>query len=140
MIRPSLIACAALALATGGVLVAQRGRPAADLVQGQHVFEHWCAPCHADQPRLAGTLALQTKYEGAVPAALEKRTDLSDEVIRHYVRNGAAWMAPFRKTEVSDAELAALSAYLTTPEPRRPKTTPPPPATSRPAETASPHG
>jgi hypothetical protein len=29
------------------------------------------------------------------------------------VRNGFAMMAPFRKTEISDADLAALTAYLT---------------------------
>jgi mono/diheme cytochrome c family protein len=29
------------------------------------------------------------------------------------VRHGVSVMPPFRKTEVSDADLAALSAYLT---------------------------
>jgi hypothetical protein len=29
------------------------------------------------------------------------------------VRNGVAMMAPFRKVEVSDADLDALAAYLT---------------------------
>jgi hypothetical protein len=29
-----------------------------------------------------------------------------------FVRQGVLLMAPFRKTKISDAELAALSAYL----------------------------
>lgn len=64
---------------------------------------------------MAGTLALQTKYKGEKPAVLEHRTDLTPEVVSYYVRNGVAWMAPFRKTEVSDAQLAAIGAYLTAP-------------------------
>ena len=84
----------------------------ADVAEGHAVFDKWCAPCHANSPRLAGTLALQTKYQGAMPAALEKRTDLTPEVVRYFVRNGVAWMAPFRKTEISDTELRAIGSYL----------------------------
>ncbi len=79
---------------------------------GHAIFTKWCAPCHALNPRLAGTLALQTKYDGKLPAALEQRTDLTPETVRYFVRNGVAWMAPFRKTEISDAELADVGAYL----------------------------
>lgn len=93
--------------------------PPARLTEGKAVFDKWCAPCHADSPRLAGTLALQTKYEGKIPAALELRTDLTPETVSYFVRNGVAWMAPFRKTEVSDAQLAAIGAYLSTPLERR---------------------
>lgn len=87
----------------------------ARLAEGKAVYDKWCAPCHTDQPGLAGTLALQTKYKGEKPAVLEHRTDLTPEVVSYYVRNGVAWMAPFRKTEVSDAQLAAIGAYLTAP-------------------------
>jgi mono/diheme cytochrome c family protein len=83
-----------------------------DAANGKAVFQKWCAPCHAANPRLAGTLALQAKYKGEMPAALEQRTDLTPELVGYFVRNGVAWMAPFRKTEVSDAELADLGAYL----------------------------
>jgi mono/diheme cytochrome c family protein len=47
-----------------------------------------------------------------VPAALEDRRDLTPELVKLFVRNGVATMAPFRKTEVSDADLEALAAYL----------------------------
>lgn len=58
-------------------------------------------------------MALQAKYKGAVPALLEKRTDLTPPLIKMYVRNGLTVMPNFRKTEISDSELDAIAAYLT---------------------------
>lgn len=86
-----------------------------DAAKGKLVFERWCSACHGPNPRLAGTLALQTKYAGSIPAALEQRSDLTPEIVASFVRTGVAWMAPFRKTEISDAELADLGAYLSKP-------------------------
>jgi hypothetical protein len=42
------------------------------------------------------------------------RTDLAPQVVSAFVRQGVLLMAPFRKTEITDADLAALSAYATT--------------------------
>lgn len=81
-------------------------------VRGREVFQQWCAPCHAAGPRHPGTQALDVLYKGAKPAALEERTDLVPELTRAFVRTGVSIMPPFRKTEISDADLAALAAYL----------------------------
>lgn len=82
--------------------------------RGAAVFNNWCSACHARGTQNApGTTSLQFKYQGSVPAALEDRRDLTPEVVKTFVRNGVATMAPFRKTEVSDADLDALAAYLT---------------------------
>jgi len=43
---------------------------------------------------------------------LLERTDLSPEAVTLFVRQGVLSMPPFRKTEVTDAELAALSAFV----------------------------
>jgi mono/diheme cytochrome c family protein len=86
---------------------------AAQVERGHEVFQKWCAPCHGPGPGKPGTTALATLYKGAKPALLEERTDLSADFIKLYVRHGVSIMAPFRKTEVSDADLAALTAYLT---------------------------
>jgi mono/diheme cytochrome c family protein len=84
------------------------------LERGAAVFNNWCSACHSRGPQNApGTASLQVKYQGSVPAALEDRRDLTPEVVKVFVRNGVAMMAPFRKTEVSDADLDALAAYLT---------------------------
>ena len=95
------------------------GPTAPELLEGKDVFAHWCAPCHAADPALAGTMALAAKYKGEIPAALEDRDDLSPVLVEYFVRNGVAWMPPFRKTEISDAELAALGAYLSAPKEQR---------------------
>lgn len=80
--------------------------------RGQQVFEQWCAACHAPGARHPGTQALESLYKGAKPAALEQRTDLVPELTRAFVRTGVSVMPPFRKTEISDTDLAALAAYL----------------------------
>ena len=80
--------------------------------RGNEVFQYWCAPCHAPGARHPGTQALEALYKGAKPAALEQRTDLVPELTRTFVRTGVSVMPPFRKTEISDADLSALAAYL----------------------------
>jgi mono/diheme cytochrome c family protein len=82
--------------------------------RGAAVFNNWCSACHSRGPQNApATTSLQFKYQGSVPAALEDRRDLTPDLVKFFVRNGVAMMAPFRKTEVSDADLDALAAYLT---------------------------
>jgi (+)-pinoresinol hydroxylase len=80
---------------------------------GYQVFEKWCAPCHAPGPRHPGTQALEAKYKGTdTPAPLEERKDLTPDLVKYFVRNGVSIMPPFRKTEITDAELDDLGAYL----------------------------
>ena len=97
---------AGLAWSFGAAAAAQ------DVARGNEVFQYWCAPCHAPGPRHPGTQALESLYKGAKPAALEQRTDLVPELTRTFVRTGVSVMPPFRKTEISDADLDALAAYL----------------------------
>ncbi len=85
---------------------------AADLVNGKVVYDYWCAACHDPGPGHPGTQSLEVKYGGEMPAALEERTDLSPELTAYFVRNGFALMPFFRKTEISDADLRDLAAYL----------------------------
>jgi mono/diheme cytochrome c family protein len=87
----------------------------ADAPSGHQVFTKWCAPCHSRGPGNPGTTALAAVYRNTKPAALEDRTDLTVDFIRQAVRNGVFIMPFFRKTEISDAELEALAAYLSQP-------------------------
>lgn len=84
----------------------------ADIQAGAAVYRHWCADCHGPG-RVPGTSALQRKYQGKIPAALEQRRDIPDALIRLVVRSGMSFMPYFRKTEITDRDLAVLSAYLT---------------------------
>jgi (+)-pinoresinol hydroxylase len=79
---------------------------------GRQVFAYWCAPCHAPGPKHPGTQALDALYKGSKPAPLEQRTDLVPTITQTFVRSGVSLMPPFRKTEISDADLAALATYL----------------------------
>ena len=100
---------AALAWASVMPAIAQ---DAATVEHGRQVFAYWCAPCHAAGPKHPGTQALEALYKGSKPAPLEQRTDLVPTITQTFVRTGVSVMPPFRKTEISDADLAALAAYL----------------------------
>ena len=91
------------------------------LKRGQQVFRTRCLICHGEIPAdvvpgglppMPGTRALQARYQGAKPAVLEQRSDLTPEFVRAIVRNGINSMPFFRPTEVTNAELDALGAYL----------------------------
>ncbi len=82
------------------------------LSQGREVFAKWCAPCHGAGPGHPGTDALAAKYHASKPAPLEDRRDLTPETVRYFVRHGVSIMPFFRKTEISDADLDAIGAYL----------------------------
>lgn len=86
--------------------------------EGVRVYTKWCAPCHDPGVEHPGTLALTAKYEGQKTGVLLDRTDLPPAVTRTFVRTGVSVMPFFRKTEISDAELAALAAYLARNTPR----------------------
>jgi (+)-pinoresinol hydroxylase len=81
--------------------------------KGYVPYQDYCSMCHGEGPGRPGTMALQAKYQGAVPALLADRTDLTPQLIKMYVRNGISIMPIFRKTEISDADLDAIVAYLT---------------------------
>ena len=106
MIGKSVLVAGLVTAWCGGV---QAQQPVA---RGNEVFQNWCAPCHAPGARHPGTQALEALYKGAKPAALEQRADLLPELTRAFVRTGVSVMPPFRKTEISDADLEALAAYL----------------------------
>jgi (+)-pinoresinol hydroxylase len=124
MIRYGIGIVAVSLLLVAGLALAQRPSDA-DVQRGQEVFEKWCAGCHNPDPALqnhgdalvgrvfAGTYSLEQRYHGAEPAALAQRTDLKAAYIRLTVREGRNIMPRTRKTEVSDADLDAIVAYLT---------------------------
>jgi mono/diheme cytochrome c family protein len=85
---------------------------------GAATFHHTCAPCHDSGPGINGVkvkpavAALQMKYHGQEPALIEHRTDLPYSALKAIVRNGTVAMPPFRPTEITDAQIAAVAAYL----------------------------
>jgi mono/diheme cytochrome c family protein len=86
--------------------------------RGNAKFQHSCAPCHGDGPgddghaMLPGTDALRIKYKGTIPPLLEDRADLTTPTLKAFLRTGSFSMPPFRPTELTDAEIADIAAYL----------------------------
>jgi mono/diheme cytochrome c family protein len=93
--------------------------------KGHELFNTWCLGCHRAvvkndsnpdslvQSVVAGTYTLQQRYQGSKPAALEQRSDLDTQYIMTVVRHGLNLMPRTRKTELTDAEVADIAAYLT---------------------------
>ncbi len=105
-----------LGLAALGFAAAASAADAPTLAHGAQVFEHWCLPCHGPGDQFPGTVALGVKYQGKLPGALQERTDLAADLVKAAVRTGVSVMPFFRKTEISDADLDALAAYLSEPK------------------------
>jgi mono/diheme cytochrome c family protein len=102
----------ALLAAAAALTAAPASAQPPSVERGHEVYEYWCAPCHDAGPGNPGTTALEVRYQGTRPAVLEERTDLTPELTEQFVRNGVSIMPPFRKTEITDADLRALAAYL----------------------------
>src|ERR1700742_2824050 len=88
------------AKADGGALTPQ-------LEEGKRAYNHICVYCHS--PGVWGTNRLSKRMDKE-HAVLENRTDLSAAVIQTVVRTGIGSMPPLRKSELSDADLAAIAA------------------------------
>jgi mono/diheme cytochrome c family protein len=86
--------------------------------RGNAKFQHSCAPCHGPGPgddgraMLPGMDAPRIKYKGEIPAVLEQRTDLPAPILKAFVRQGSFSIPPFRPTELTDAEIVDIAAYL----------------------------
>jgi mono/diheme cytochrome c family protein len=97
-------------LLTVGAAVADDAGLSAQELQGKHLYDRTCIYCHG--PGVWGTNRLAKRLDKD-HALLENRTDLSAAGIRAIVRSGVGSMPPLRKTELSDADVAAIAAYLT---------------------------
>lgn len=100
------------ALAIGLLMPVFASAQDSEHAEGARVYDKWCAPCHNPGVEHPGTLALAAKYSGVKSGVLLEWTDLRPEITRSFVRAGISVMPFFRKTEISDAELDALAAYL----------------------------
>ena len=100
-----------LLLASAWVSSAGGAEPATP-ASGEAVYKRWCSHCHSAGRGNPGTDSLQVKYGGRVPAVLLERTDLDPMAVKMFVRQGVLSMPPFRKTEITDAELAVLANFV----------------------------
>lgn len=102
------VALVAILCASGSVGAA--GQLTALQAKGKQAYDHICIYCHA--PGVWGTNRLARRMDPK-HAVLENRTDLTAAGIRAVVRMGIGSMPPLRRTELSDADVDAIAAYLT---------------------------
>jgi (+)-pinoresinol hydroxylase len=102
---------AAICVVFAAQVCSAQAKDDAQIERGHKVYQKWCYPCHGPGADKPGTASLAAR--GQKPAVLEERTDLTAPMIKTFVRHGVLYMPTFRKTEISDADLAAISAYLT---------------------------
>jgi mono/diheme cytochrome c family protein len=112
-IMKSVRVVAAILFSALSVLPAFAAPDQSTIKKGRDVYRKWCLPCHGSGVGKPGTDALAEHYKGTKPAVLEERTDLTPHMILQFVRRGVLFMPSFRKTEISDADLDAIAAYLT---------------------------
>jgi (+)-pinoresinol hydroxylase len=109
MRRGTLVVSLLLASAAGP-LAAQEPALTAPQEQGRKLFQSTCIHCHG--AKVWGTFALERRL-GPDRGLLEKRTDLVAPFVKSVVRNGLGSMPAYRRTELTDADVDAIAAYLT---------------------------
>jgi len=110
----SLITLLAVLLAPATPAPAQDASDDSPLARGKAVYDVWCVICHGENDHASGggTAALEFLYQGALPAKLEDRTDMTAALITELVRRGRFGMPNFRLTEISEQDLEDMIAYL----------------------------
>ena len=97
--------------ASAALLAATAPAVAADMT-GKEVFERHCVHCHAPGNEATGTLQL-ARTRGEDKALLTERDDLPAVYIQMIVRQGLKAMPAFVPSDLTDAQLQALTDYLT---------------------------
>jgi mono/diheme cytochrome c family protein len=105
----------ALAILTLSLLATAPANAAESRVeQGKRLYDKTCALCHDARGHAATLIG---KRLGKEKAVLTERTDLQPQYIAYAVRHGVGSMPWYRRAELTDVELASVSAYLTQKKP-----------------------
>lgn len=97
---------------SGAALAEGEARKWIDLTRegGEALYDSKCGMCHDQGGMGAGILGRRFDPEKAL---LVNRDDLEPAFVRSVVRNGFGIMFPVPRAEVSDAQLEAITEFLT---------------------------
>lgn len=98
-------------LMAAAVLSALAGQAAAEPRSGEKIYDLYCAGCHRPDGEGPGTVMLGHRF-GEQRASITDNKSLDRNYLKQVVRNGFIEMAPFRKSEITDAELELLADYI----------------------------
>ena len=100
-----------IALAASAALLAVTGPAVTAELTGKEVFDRHCVHCHGPGNEATGTLQL-ARTRGQDKALLTERNDLPAVYIQYVVRHGLRAMPAFVPSDLTDAQLQALTDYL----------------------------
>lgn len=119
MKRKRVAAVLVVVLVTANRPQAQDATEATLVERGEEAYVGKCSYCHDRLPEesaldmLPGVASLTLKYNGELSPYIRERPELANaDVLTAFLRNGAGSMQPFRKTEVTDEDIAAIAAYF----------------------------
>jgi len=101
-----------IALTASAALLAVTGPAVAAELTGKEGFDRHCVHCHGPGNEATGTLQL-ARTRGEDKALLTERDDLPAVYIQYVVRHGLRAMPAFVPSDLTDAQLQALTDYLT---------------------------
>lgn len=87
----------------------------AEQQHGKALFEATCNYCHNARGWATERLKVRNGEDRAV---LAERSDLDPAYIRTVVRNGLVSMPAYTPTDLDEAQIRAIAAYLARPQPR----------------------
>lgn len=93
------------------LLIAAAPAHAQAAADGKAVFERHCAHCHGPGAEAPGSTQL-ARTRGERLALLTEREDLPAVYIEFVVRNGLRAMPAFLPSDLTEAQLEALTTYL----------------------------
>ena len=108
--RRSVITIVAFALTFAAADLRAADRLTPRQQQGRELFHANCILCHGERGQ--ATVLLEKRL-GKENSLLEERTNLNAALIHHAVRHGINSMPWFRRSELTDADVDAIAAYLT---------------------------
>ena len=108
----------AIAAALAATPAFAQPEPAPD---GKALYAEHCALCHNQRGHASN---LMGKRLGPERSIIETRAANNAQFIAFVVRHGLGSMPPLRRAELSDAELKAMTDYLTQPQTARQGTRP----------------
>lgn len=78
---------------------------------GEETYSLYCEGCHRPDGEGPGTVMLGHRF-GEERASIRDNPTLNRAYLKQVVRYGFLEMAPFRKSEITDAELELLADYI----------------------------
>jgi len=102
-------------MAIAAVLVACGGDPTAGVKDGKVVFQKLCTSCHGEDGKPPAAMATRLGVRDLTDP--EFRARVTPDLVEHQVRRGSkSKLMPSFEGVIDDAQISAVSAYVSSPQ------------------------